>query len=549
MTIDQDREDFIKRLLRVERDSGEDLRITDLKLRYQLRSITEDLPHGNQGRILCQGDQLPNPSSFDMAFARLLACVPTIQASEELMSSRQYEQIMENWREHFIRHLEHRSSHKLHKNGLYFIGLQRWNSSSPAQGRSVGGGYLLYKTDKYGAVDLGVAIDPGFDFLRNFFHMGFSLSDIDFILISHAHADHIRDFESIAIMLHELRKRREGKKKTVHVILTLGAYKRLEHIIKDPTFRFFIDPYIIDVHKEIDLDYFENLDRYTFHFENQTGTNTTSSPRYSPQIRCNRNTVLSICPTRAYHDDKSSYSDSFGFLINVNLVNDDKVSIGYTGDTKWVYPEIPDPLDRERIIRDISTQYKDCDTVVVHLGSLIDIDKKKFFKDYDQCRESDNTVCEELIQKKEHPYIVGLLRMLSSLYGYRKPSSKGQQLILISEYGEELGGGIRKDLVQRLKRAYDRHLVFLPLDVGIDVQLWPKAEYQDIKRCPVQKVWCVQCERFVDIEEADFERYGVDEALFCVCKTCRKATSPDVLQLRLRRLYEEGRELKSHEGE
>lgn len=555
-TLAKNKEEFIKRLLVIEREVREDLRITDLELRYKLDSVANNLVPDNNYRALCQGELQRNSSIFNKAFANLLACAGTTQGREELITSGQYEQIMKNWREHFSRHLKQRSTHKLHKNGLYFISLQRWNSSSPAQGRSVGGGYLLYKTDKYGTVDLGLAIDPGFDFLRNLFHMGFSLDDIDFILISHAHADHIRDFESIAIMLRELKKREE-KKKTVHVILTLGAYKRLKHIIEDPTFRFFIDPYIIDVHKEIDPVYFENLKKYAFHFEKQADTNATSPqfPRYRPQINPNKNTLLSIYPTQAYHKDSSLYSDSFGFQIKVNL-NDDMVTFGYTGDTKWVYPKIDDPLsddipNRERIIRDISTQYKYCDAVVVHLGSLIA--DKTLFKYYNQCRESVftdetvETVCERLIQKEEHPYIVGLLRMLSSLYGYRKPNSKSKQLILLSEFGEELGGGIRKDLVERLKRAYDRRLAFLPLDVGIDVQLWHKADYQDGKRHPIQKVWCVQCERFVDIDEADFERYGVDEALFCVCKTCRKATSSDVLQLRLHRLYEEGRELRTVE--
>ncbi|GAG92357.1 unnamed protein product [marine sediment metagenome] len=105
---------------------------------------------------------------------------------------------------------------------------------------------MLYHTDANGYVDMGIAIDPGFDFVRNLFHMGFSLYDIDIVLISHAHLDHIRDFESIVLLLNEL-KVREGKKRRIHMILTLGAYRRLEHIVEDPTFRYFIEPYIIDI--------------------------------------------------------------------------------------------------------------------------------------------------------------------------------------------------------------------------------------------------------------------------------------------------------------
>ena len=58
---------------------------------------------------------------------------------------------------------------------------------------------------------------------------------------------------------------------------------------------------------------------------------------------------------------------------------EDKVSFGYTGDTKWVYPEIHDPLrekPEERVIKDITEQYDNCDVLLVHLGSLIDKNNK-----------------------------------------------------------------------------------------------------------------------------------------------------------------------------
>lgn len=547
--LTKDKEEFIKRLLEIERGAGQDRRITDLELRYKLDSVTDKLVPDKNYRALCQGELQQNPSIFNKAFANLLACVQSNEFREELIDSRQYEQIMKRWADHYTHHLKYKSTHQWHKNGLYFISLQRWNSSSPAQGRSIGGGYLLYKTDEDGKIDLGVAIDPGFDFVRNLFHMGFSLDDIDIILISHAHADHIRDFESIAIMLYELKKR-DGKKKKIHVILTLGAYERLEYIIEDPTFRFFIEPYIIDVHKEIDPAYFENLDKYVFHFEKQTDADTTSSQftRYRPEIDPNKNSLLSICPTRAYHDDSSLYSDSFGFLMKVNLTNGDEVSLGYTGDTKWVYPEISDPLNK-RVIEEISKQYKDCETVVIHLGSLIG--GKKSFNLYNQCENPTSAdECERLVKEENHPYLVGMLRLLSGLYRYeyRKSEEELKQLILLGEFGEELRGGIRIDLVKRLRQAYGNYLAFLPLDVGMDIQLWPKSDPKGGKNHTTQKVWCVQCEEFVDIEEADFERYGVDEALYCVCKTCRKATPLNVLQDRLHQLYEVGRELKTREN-
>ena len=139
---------------------------------------------------------------------------------------------------------------------------------------------------------------------------------------------------------------------------------------------------------------------------------------------------------------------------------------------------------------------------------------------------------------------MGMLRLFSSLYQNRKRKNKPKQLVLLGEFGEELRGGIRVDLIKRLKKAYGERLVSLPLDVGMDIQLWREPDSKDDKSHLEQKVWCIQCEEFVGMEEADFERYGVDEALYCVCKTCRKATPMNVLQDKLRQLYEIGQELR-----
>ncbi|GAI18381.1 unnamed protein product, partial [marine sediment metagenome] len=236
-----------------------------------------------------------------------------------------YEKIMSDWDKDFLLHLKSPTIHYYHDKGFYFLGLQRWNSSSPAKGYSVGGGYLLYHIDKDSEVDMGIAIDPGFDFVRNLFHSGFSLNDIDIVLISHAHLDHIRDFESIVTLLFELQKRSKRDRR-VHVILSLGSYKRLEHIIEDPTLRYFIEPYIIDINREIQDKYFEMLGdgdkAVSFLFETANYSQQEQNLQIErirailPEERNSPNYLVKIRPTRAYHEDNSQ-SDSFGFLIEL----------------------------------------------------------------------------------------------------------------------------------------------------------------------------------------------------------------------------------------
>jgi hypothetical protein len=184
------------------------------------------------------------------------------------LDANDYERIMQLNEQHLTEHLHRRSLHKYTKNSLNFLGLQRWNSLTPAQGRSVGGGYLIYRTDHSGQVDLGIAIDPGFDFVRNLFNMGFSLMDLDIILISHAHPDHLWDFESIVHLLHELKEKKKITHR-LHVIFTLGAYRRLEHVITSPDLRRFLNPLVIDIRKEVSDDFLrECLFRFEYNKNN-----------------------------------------------------------------------------------------------------------------------------------------------------------------------------------------------------------------------------------------------------------------------------------------
>ncbi len=568
-SMENELKNFVRAFLEQEHN-GVDLRINDLNLRYKLE---RDRLKG--GLKLCRGDNRRDRHRMKFAFGQLLYR-PGKESDPEGLNSEDYGQTMNRWDSEFLGHLQSKSNHNEHKHGLYLIGLQRWNSSSPAQGRSVGGGYLLYHTNDKGTVDLGIAIDPGFDFVRNLFHMGFSISDIDIVLISHSHVDHVRDFESIVQLLTDLKDKSKNKgKKCVHVILSLGVYERLKHIIEDPFYRYHVEPYIIDARREIEPGYFEELEsgkplRFvelcTKDRRHQSGV-----MRYAAELpsleqarpaRDDGGIKITIQPTRAYHTDPSHYSDSFGFLLKVterikpsketpNPPDWRTVTLGYTGDTKWVYPIVPDPIKNERPERkiwDVSEQYTDCDAVIVHLGSLVGTDEEGIRDEFMNCEDCKKELpeCRNLVCEKDHPYLVGLLRMLSALHSKAKDRHQNQ-LVLVSEFGEELRGGIRSDLIQRLRDYYKGTLNFLPVDVGMDVQLWSGVKVEAVGSIPsdMQKVWCIQCERFVDIDHAEFEHYGVDEALFCVCRTCRKATPLNVLQDRLRQLYEVGRELRT----
>lgn len=523
-------------------------------------------------------------------FRGLLECqgvsASTNKPGESSLDHPDYEVIMNDTETHLTKHLLDRSLHSPSSKALHFLGLQRWNSLTPAQGRSVGGGYFIYRTDERGLVDLGIAIDPGFDFVRNLFRMGFSLRDIDIVLISHAHPDHLWDFESMVHLIHEL----DEKEKVTHrfnVILTLGSYQRLNHIITNQILRKYINPLVVDIRKEIDYSFFKKLGHHDitgskeklkeerinscFAFSDYTpqkGKHDRSIPKDStrwqpilPNIKHRAFPGVEIWPTRAYHDDHTDLSDSFGFVINLTLSpqagENSFFRFGYTGDTKWVGNDLYNRGCPGQAIlcrghcqedgvrwEDVASQYNQCDVVLIHLGSLIEHKKKKKFLHYSTPKD-----CEDLIRKANHPYLMGIIRFLRELYTQIcRIHPKKERAILIGEFGEELRGGIRADLVQRVKEGITSSWPVLPVDVGLDILLCedgPQKTVDGTTKYGRFKFLCAICENYHPLEKAQYFRFGQDECLFHICDTCNKATPDDVRHTQLRNLYEIGRPLQT----
>jgi len=463
-------------------------------------------------------------------------------ASLSNLESYEYEKIMERENDHFLDRLRYRSRHPTYsknndstKMSYHFVGLQRWNSQTPTLTLSQGGGYLLYAQDGQGKVILGIAIDPGFDFVDNLIRMGFTLKDIDFILLSHAHLDHIRDFEPIVSSLLDLKKREFGSTKKIHAMMTLGVYRHLEHVITNATLREFLaDTYIIDIDKEIDQGNRSNF--FMFKRLSRGSENEFRSiiPEKDDEIR---NRCIEIEPTRAYHNDYSERSDSFGYIIKFyddqNLI----FSFGYTADSKWK-SDIPD-------------QYKDSDVICIHLGALIESELHTF-EDYDKSGQH----CDELIEKKGHPYLFGLLRFLKSI---KKNKENKNKLVLISEFGEEMKGGIRIDFIRRLNQlirdneSNEIKRLCLPVDIGLNIilarQYEKQADKQTLWETEPYRVWCYGCDNFVNYHQIQYRHfgYGGDEALFYFCKTCLKSKPENTLQDKMRSICEHGIPLQKAE--
>jgi hypothetical protein len=73
----------------------------------------------------------------------------------------------------------------------------RGNGSHRPIMKGRGGGYVLSHGGR------SCVIDPGYGFIRNFFDAGFGLGDIDAIVVTHGHDDHVADLLAISSLVHK----------------------------------------------------------------------------------------------------------------------------------------------------------------------------------------------------------------------------------------------------------------------------------------------------------------------------------------------------------
>ncbi len=86
------------------------------------------------------------------------------------------------------------------------IMLKGWSSSTPLinspnfRNQKFGGGFYI----RYNGV--GIAVDPGCNFVENMHEQGLYISDIDYVIITHSHIDHCHDMDTLATMNYEYNK-------------------------------------------------------------------------------------------------------------------------------------------------------------------------------------------------------------------------------------------------------------------------------------------------------------------------------------------------------
>lgn len=107
---------------------------------------------------------------------------------------------------------------------IEFVCMRRYSSPfpllpRPSAFRALGGGYFVRlhdpkwqrETDAEGPY--GIVVDPGVDFVENLYRTGYSLGDIDMVVLTHDHVDHLGALDPLLSLLHV---RSQILKKEIH---------------------------------------------------------------------------------------------------------------------------------------------------------------------------------------------------------------------------------------------------------------------------------------------------------------------------------------------
>lgn len=286
---------------------------------------------------------------------------------------------------------ENRRAHKVpttqqKKDLMKFVVLRRWQSFNPKiphldNRRVLGGGYYLLWQGK------GIVIDPGYDFIQNFYDEGFSLEDIDAVIITHSHPDHDDDFSSLTTLVKEWNEY-HGKlgirefDRTLDFFLNESTHKKFSSWLQSANVKY---GRIIQLPS---LCWNKDSESPAGPIRGSNVKIDLRAPSYEIEEKDLDvyNMVIEVIP--AWHDDVIGKTSAVGLKFHLydgsenkeggnNEEKEDKAVglIGYTADTGAYGLDIDSLESNEYTARKknalrVDRMYEDCDLLIAHLGDI-----------------------------------------------------------------------------------------------------------------------------------------------------------------------------------
>ena len=447
-------------------------------------------------------------------------------------------------RDDFEERLTYHSCHKKMSDRFGVVCLRRWQSYTPTlsapQKVSRGGGYFVFNCDLNGNVKEGIVIDPGIYFLENFIEEGFSIQDIDAVLLTHSHIDHRDDLESILTLLHEAAEK--GVPNNIRLAVTQGAWDDIDSMIRRS--REHIDDIYTIEDKETKKDN-KNEDQEPI-------KKNKNNERLIPGIA---GSTIKVEWEKAYHECFDADCVGYRLWIDKTLGK----GFRFTGDT--VYP--PNGLGI------IGGE----DVVMLNLGGLVSDNKGTDNKLWTLEKIAKLTADKKSIGNKKikkwaletgflesHLYLAGTLQLLCD-WKESLIKEKKTGLAVLCELPEELSGGHRKIIAKAIEESINdskrrkpknstKKIIVLPEDVGLRISYYvpnPKDGKKNNQEEGPQ-IECLYCAQRVKPKEIEVIPWGLEERLMFVCRDCRKAAEPYLLEEKFKQYRDRGRPFEKAES-
>jgi tetratricopeptide (TPR) repeat protein len=305
----------------------------------------------------------------------------------------------------------------------FLLVLREWNSYTPVipaeEESDRGGGYFIRHARE------GIVIDPGYDFIENFYRAGGRLCDIDHVIVTHAHDDHTAELEALLMLLHRRWRTKDVQKKPVSLYLSAGVQRKFAGLLdlRDGKYK-------------------------------RVVTLCPADKGFEQRVPLNTGTKLTVLP--AYHDDVITHNTAVGLAFDF-ATNDGDRRVVFTSDSglfplkldtcgkKSYYDEdkenpVLDNREEMALYNRYPRKFVKPDLLVAHIGSI----KRTEFRDKKELQSPGD---EGRWYYDNHLGLLGTLTMLHQL---------NPEAAVISEFGSELKE-FRFDLVDTLRMALHAH--------------------------------------------------------------------------------------------
>jgi glyoxylase-like metal-dependent hydrolase (beta-lactamase superfamily II)/tetratricopeptide (TPR) repeat protein len=276
------------------------------------------------------------------------------------------------------------------EHSLDFVCMRRYSSffpflPRPSAFRAPGGGYFIRACEP-GRDPFGIAIDPGPDFIENLYRCGFALADIQMIVVTHDHADHIASLDALLALMYyrgKITTTKFGRAKNCRLAIVgnKSVYDR---------YRFYNEPDydFIDAKYEDDKTRKDAIRVLTF---KQMGKITRKKKRSKREAKMGKQKfllepeTLRIEPVKTWGHQDATGNIAQGFLLSIGPKGN-RSSILFTGDT-GIPPELPLQPEPGRESREdllakgkkgLREAVEEADVIVAHLSSVPLVELRSF---------------------------------------------------------------------------------------------------------------------------------------------------------------------------